>query len=71
MEEKFEFTLEERRELGEITQRLKALVADEISEEDEAKVRKQLEEEIDGNKIRRDVFGQILYFSVFRLPSWR
>lgn len=57
MEEKFEFTLEERRELGEITQRLKALVADEISEEDEAKVRKQLEEEIDGNKIRRDVFG--------------
>lgn len=58
MEEKFEFTLEERRELEEITQRLKALVADEISEEDEAKVRKQLEEEIDGNKIRRDVFGQ-------------
>lgn len=58
MEEKFEFTLKERRELGEITQRLKALVADEISEEDEAKVRKQLEEEIDGNKIRRDVFGQ-------------
>lgn len=58
MEEKFEFTLEERRKLGEITQRLKALVADEISEEDEAKVRKQLEEEIDGNKIRRDVFGQ-------------
>lgn len=58
MEEKFEFTLEERRELGEITQRLKALVTDEISEEDEAKVRKQLEEEIDGNKIRRDVFGQ-------------
>lgn len=58
MEEKFEFTLEERRELGEITQRLKALVADEISEEDEAKVSKQLEEEIDGNKIRRDVFGQ-------------
>lgn len=58
MEEKFEFTLEECRELGEITQRLKALVADEISEEDEAKVRKQLEEEIDGNKIRRDVFGQ-------------
>lgn len=58
MEEKFEITLEERRELGEITQRLKALVADEISEEDEAKVRKQLEEEIDGNKIRRDVFGQ-------------
>lgn len=58
MEEKFEFTLEERRELGEITQRLKALVADEISDEDEAKVRKQLEEEIDGNKIRRDVFGQ-------------
>ena len=58
MEEKFEFTLEERRELGEITQRLKALVANEISEEDEAKVRKQLEEEIDGNKIRRDVFGQ-------------
>ena len=58
MEEKFEFTLEERRELGEITQRLKALVADEISEDDEAKVRKQLEEEIDGNKIRRDVFGQ-------------
>lgn len=58
MEEKFEFTLEERRELGEITQRLKALVADEISEEDEAKVRKQLEEEIDGNKIRRDVFRQ-------------
>lgn len=58
MEEKFEFTLEERRELGEITQRLKALVADEISEEDEAKVRKQLEKEIDGNKIRRDVFGQ-------------
>ena len=50
--------MEERRELGEITQRLKALVADEISEEDEAKVRKQLEEEIDGNKIRRDVFGQ-------------
>lgn len=58
MEEKFEFTLEERRELGEITQRLKALVGGEISEEDEAKVRKQLEEEIDGNKIRRDVFGQ-------------
>lgn len=58
MEEKFEFTLEERRELGEITLRLKALVGDEISEEDEAKVRKQLEEEIDGNKIRRDVFGQ-------------
>ncbi len=58
MEEKFEFTLEERRELGEITQRLKALVGDEINEEDEAKVRKQLEEEIDGNKIRRDVFGQ-------------
>lgn len=58
MEEKFEFTLEERRELGEITQRLKVLVGDEISEEDEAKVRKQLEEEIDGNKIRRDVFGQ-------------
>lgn len=58
MEEKFEFTLEERRELGEITQRIKALVGDEISEEDEAKVRKQLEEEIDGNKIRRDVFGQ-------------
>ena len=58
MEEKFVFTLEERRELGEITQRLKALVADAISEEDEAKVRKQLEEEIDGNKIRRDVFGQ-------------
>lgn len=58
MEEKFEFTLEERRELGEITQRLTYLVADEISEEDEAKVRKQLEEEIDGNKIRRDVFGQ-------------
>lgn len=28
MEEKFEFTLEERRELGEITQRLKALVAE-------------------------------------------
>lgn len=58
MEEKFEFTLEEHRELGEITQRLKALVGDEIGEEDEAKVRKQLEEEIDGNKIRRDVFGQ-------------
>lgn len=58
MEEKFEFTLEERRELGEITQRLKALVGDEIGEEDEAKVLKQLEEEIDGNKIRRDVFGQ-------------
>lgn len=58
MEEKFEFTLEERRELGEITQRLKAIVGGEISEEDEAKVRKQLEEEIDGNKIRRDVFGQ-------------
>ena len=58
MEEKFEFTLEERREQGEITQRLKALVGDEIGEEDEAKVRKQLEEEIDGNKIRRDVFGQ-------------
>lgn len=58
MEEKFEFTLEERRELGEIIQRLKALVGDEISEEDEAKVRKQLEEEIDGNKVRRDVFGQ-------------
>lgn len=58
MEEKFEFTLEERRELGEIPQRLKALVGGEISEEDEAKVRKQLEEEIDGNKIRRDVFGQ-------------
>lgn len=58
MEEKFEFTLEERRELGEITQRLKVLVGDEISDEDEAKVRKQLKEEIDGNKIRRDVFGQ-------------
>ena len=58
MEEKFEFTLEERRELEEITQRLKVLVGDEISEEDEAKVRKQLKEEIDGNKIRRDVFGQ-------------
>lgn len=28
MEEKFEFTLEERRELGEITQRLKALVGE-------------------------------------------
>lgn len=58
MEEKFEFTLEERRELGEITQRLKVLVGDEISDEDETKVRKQLKEEIDGNKIRRDVFGQ-------------
>ena len=58
MEEKFEFTLEERRALEEKNQSIKALVGDEISEEDEAKVRKQLEEEIDGNKIRRDVFGQ-------------
>ena len=69
MEEKFEFTLEERRELGEITQRLKVLVGDEISEEDEAKVRKQLKEEIDGNKIRRDVFGQNPI--LLSQPSWR
>ena len=57
MEEKFKFTDEERLQLALIARRLRELVGDSITPEDEAKLRSQLEEEISNNKIRRDVFG--------------
>ncbi len=57
MEEKFKFTDEERLQLGLIAGRLRELVGDSITPEDEANLRSQLEEEISNNKIRRDVFG--------------
>lgn len=57
MEEKFEFKAEEKKELLEITQRLKSLVGDEIKPQDEFFLRRQLLQEIEENKIKRDVFG--------------
>ena len=57
MEEKFKFTNEERLQLGLIAGRLRELAGDSITPEDEANLRSQLEEEINNNKIRRDVFG--------------
>ena len=56
MEEKFKFTNEERLQLGLIAGRLRELAGDSITPEDEANLRSQLEEEINNNKIRRDVF---------------
>ena len=57
MEEKFKFTNEERLQLGLIAGRLRELAGDSIPPEDEANLRSQLEEGINNNKIRRDVFG--------------
>ena len=57
MEEKFKFTDEERTTLLEIAEQLKSLMGDEYAEEDAAKVRAQIESELQENKINRDVFG--------------
>lgn len=57
MEEKFRFTEEERATLKDVAQQLKRLVADDINQEDEENLRRQLESEITDNKIKRDVFG--------------
>ena len=57
MEEKFEFTEKEKQQLGHIAIRLRRLIGNSLEIEDEKKLRCQLKEEIDANKIHRDVFG--------------
>ena len=57
MEEKFEFTSSEKSEFLKITQSIRTLMKDELRPEDEINLRKQLENELSANKIKRDVFG--------------
>ena len=57
MEEKFKFTTEEKLQLGQIADRLRKLIGDSLRPDDESNLRQQLENEINGNKVRRDVFG--------------
>ena len=57
MEEMFKFTDDERARLSEIVQQLKTLMGDEYREEDEVKVREQIQSELNDNKIQRDIFG--------------
>lgn len=57
MEEKFKFTDEEKILLGQIACNLRELMGDSLKPGDEENLRHQLEEEINNNKIRRDVFG--------------
>lgn len=53
----FKFTDDERARLSEIVQQLKTLMGDEYREEDEVKVREQIQSELNDNKIQRDIFG--------------
>lgn len=57
MEEKFKFTDEEKILLSQIACNLRELMGDSLKPGDEENLRHQLEEEINNNKIRRDVFG--------------
>ena len=57
MEEMFKFTDDEKARLSEIVQQLKTLMGDEYREEDEKKVREQIQSELNDNKIQRDIFG--------------
>ncbi|MCH4147359.1 MAG: RelA/SpoT family protein [Prevotella sp.] len=57
MDDKFNFTLEERRESLEILQRLKASMGGTLKPDDELKLKEQLTNAINQNRIQRDVFG--------------
>lgn len=57
MEEKLEFTQEEQRELVAVAAHLKELMGNTLKTNDEENLRKQLESEIHGEMIGRDVFG--------------
>lgn len=57
MEEKFEFTEKEKEQLRHIAVILRRLIGDSLEPEDEMKLRCQLAEEVNSNKIHRDVFG--------------
>ena len=53
----FKFTEEEKAELLEMSEQLRQQMGDEYREEDAEKVRKQIESDLQENKIKRDVFG--------------
>ncbi len=57
MEEKFSFTVEEKAQLVPLANSLRRVMGDSLQPNDEENLRKQLETEINNNKIRRDVFG--------------
>lgn len=57
MTERFEFTLEERKETDRINIKLKSLVGASLLPGDEEKIRTHLKESIDRNQAHRDVFG--------------
>ena len=57
MEEKFSFTVEEKAQLVQLANSLRRVMGDSLQPNDEENLRKQLETEINNNKIRRDVFG--------------
>lgn len=57
MEEKFEFTADEKSELVKIAARIKQSLGNTLKSEDEKNLRAQLEAEINGGRIKRDVFG--------------
>lgn len=57
MEEKLEFTQEEQRELVAVAAHLKEMMGNTLKTDDEENLRKQLESEIHGEMIGRDVFG--------------
>ena len=57
MEEKFSFTVEEKAQLVQLANSLRRVMGDSLQSNDEENLRKQLETEINNNKIRRDVFG--------------
>ena len=53
----FKFTEEEKAEFLEMSEQLRQQMGDEYREEDAEKVRKQIESDLQENKIKRDVFG--------------
>ena len=57
MEEKLEFTQEEQRELVAVAAHLKEMMGNTLKTDDEENLRTQLESEIHGEMIGRDVFG--------------
>lgn len=57
MEGKLKFTSEEQKELASVATHLKELVGSTLMSDDEKNLRKQLESEIHGEMIERDVFG--------------
>lgn len=57
MEEKFKFTIEEKRELVGIAKKLRAEMGSTLKPCDEENLKKQIVSELANNKIKRDIFG--------------